>query len=131
MKVSKLILSFILSTTLFAQVSFAQIASTEALGFGSATISSKEKLAGIISREDVVKRFEELGIDTKIIEARVASMTNEEASIIAKQIDTLPAGADAGTSVLGAVVFIFVVLLITDVLGLTKVFNFTKPITNN
>ncbi|WP_310441287.1 PA2779 family protein [Sulfurimonas sp.] len=131
MKVSKLILSFVLSTTLFAQVSFAQIASTEALGFGSSTISSKEKLAGIISREDVVKRFEELGVDTKIIEARVASMTDEEASIVAHQIDTLPAGADAGMSIVGAIVFVFIVLLITDILGLTKVFNFTKPITNN
>ena len=58
-------------------------------------------------------------------------MTDEEASIVAKQIDTLPAGADAGMSIVGAIVFIFVVLLITDVLGLTKVFNFTIPITNN
>lgn len=131
MKVSKLILSFILSTTLFTQVSFAQIASTETLGFGSDTISSKEKLVGIIAREDVAKKFEELGVDAKSIEARVASMTDEEASIVANQIETLPAGADVGMSIVGAIVFIFIVLLITDILGLTKVFNFTKPITNN
>ena len=130
MKVSKLILSFILSTTLFAQVSFAQIASTETLGYGSDTVSSKEKLAGILSREDVTKKFEELGVDVKIVEARVASMTDEEASIVANQIDTLPAGADVGMSIVGAIVFVFIVLLITDILGLTKVFNFTKPITN-
>lgn len=131
MKVSKFILSFILSTTLFAQVSFAQIASTESLGFGSEATSSKEKLADILSREDVAKRFEELGVDVKVIEARVASMTDEEASIVANQIETLPAGADVGMSIVGAIVFIFIVLLITDILGLTKVFNFTKPITNN
>ncbi|MDT8339041.1 MAG: PA2779 family protein [Sulfurimonas sp.] len=131
MKFSKLILSFILSTTLFAQVSFAQIASTETLSYGSSdTLSSKEKLAGILSREDVAKKFEELGVDVKIVEARVASMTDEEASIVANQIDTLPAGADVGMSIVGAIVFVFIVLLITDILGLTKVFNFTKPITN-
>lgn len=130
MKVSKLILSFILSTTLFAQVSFAQIASTEALSYGSDTVSSKEKLAGILSREDVTKKFEELGVDVKIVEARVASMTDEEALIVANKIDTLPAGADVGMSIVGAIVFVFIVLLITDILGLTKVFNFTKPITN-
>lgn len=130
MKVSKLILSFILSTTLFAQVSFAQIASTEALSYGSDTVSSKEKLAGILSREDVAKKFEELGVDVKIVEARVASMTDEEALIVANKIDTLPAGADVGMSIVGAIVFVFIVLLITDILGLTKVFNFTKPITN-
>ena len=130
MKVSKLILSFILSVSLFSQVLSAQIASTEELIGQSAKESSKEKLIQIVSREDVAKRFEESGVDSKVIEARIASMTDEEASKVAHQIDTLPVGADAGGSIIGAIVFIFIVLLITDILGLTKVFNFTKPITN-
>ncbi|QOY51047.1 PA2779 family protein [Candidatus Sulfurimonas baltica] len=131
MKISKLVLSFILSISLFSGVLSAQMASTDALVGNYASASSKDKLAQIISREDVVKRFEELGVDSKMIEARVASMTDEEASKIAYQIDTLPAGADGGASIIGAIVFIFIVLLITDILGVTKVFNFTKPITNN
>lgn len=131
MKVSKLVLSFILSVSLFAQVLSAQIASTEAVIGQYDVVSSKEKLAQIISREDVAKRFQELNVDSKIIEARIASMTDEEASKMLHQIDTLPAGADAGMSIVGAIVFIFIVLLITDILGVTKVFNFTKPITNN
>lgn len=130
MKISKLVLSFILSITLFAQVSFAQMASTGALLKDAAALSSKEKLIQTISREDVIKKFEEMGVDPKMIEVRVASMTDEEASQIAYQIDSLPAGADAGMSIIGAIVFIFIVLLITDILGVTKVFNFTKPITN-
>lgn len=130
MKVSKLILSFILSVSLFTHVLSAQMASTEVALGQSHIVSSKEKLVQLISREDVAKRFQELGVDSKAIEARVASMTDEEASKIALQIDTLPAGADAGMSIIGAVVFIFLVLLITDILGVTKVFNFTKPVTN-
>ena len=130
MNVSKFILSFVLSVSLFAQVSSAQIASTGVVLDQSAAQSDKEKLMQIISREDVAIKFQELGVDSKAIEARVASMTDEEASKVALQIDTLPAGADAGASILGAMVFIFVVLLITDILGLTKVFNFTKSITN-
>lgn len=130
MKFSKFILSFILSITLFAQVSFAQMASTGALIKETAPASSKEKLMQTISREDVVKKFEQMGVDPKMVEARVASMTDEEASEIAYQIDTLPAGADAGMSIIGAIVFVFIVLLITDILGVTKVFNFTRPITN-
>jgi hypothetical protein len=130
MKVSKLILSFALSISLFTQVSSAQIVSTGVVLEQSTDLSSKEKLMKIISREDVANKFQELGVDSKAIEARVASMTDEEASKIALQIDSLPAGADAGVSILSAVVFIFVVLLITDILGLTKVFNFTKSITN-
>ncbi|HEX2531678.1 MAG TPA: PA2779 family protein [Burkholderiaceae bacterium] len=38
-------------------------------------------------------------------------------------MDSLPAGGD---SVIGVIVFIFVLLLITDILGLTKVFPFTR-----
>lgn len=78
----------------------------------------------------MTKKFQELGVDSKMVEARVASMTDEEASKVAHQIDTLPAGADAGMSIVGAVVFIFLVLLITDILGVTKVFNFTKSVRN-
>lgn len=130
MKVSKFIFSFILSVSLFTQVMSAQIVSTDVILGQSTAVSSKEKLIQIISREDVAEKFQQLGVDSKAIEARIASMTDEEASKVALQIDSLPAGADAGMSIIGAIVFIFVVLLITDVLGLTKVFNFTKPITN-
>lgn len=130
MKISKFILSFVLSVTLFTQITSAQIVSTGVILDQSSELSSKEKLIQTISREDVAKKFQELGVDSKAIEARIASMTNEEASKIAHQIDTLPAGADAGMSIIGAIVFIFVVLLITDILGVTKVFNFTKSITN-
>jgi predicted transcriptional regulator len=129
MKVSKLILSFVVSVSLFAQVLSAQIASTGVVLGESSIASSKEKLVAIISREDVAKRFQELGVDAKAIEARIASMSDEEASRVAYQIDTLPTGADAGGSIIGAIIFIFIVLLITDILGLTKVFNFTRPIT--
>lgn len=128
MKITKLVLSFIVSVSLFAQVLSAQIVSTEVALGQSVEVSSKEKLVAIISREDVAKKFVDLGVDSKAIEARIASMTDEEASKIAHQIDTLPAGADAGMSIVGAVVFVFIVLLITDILGVTKVFNFTKPI---
>lgn len=130
MKVSKFILSFALSISLFTQVSSAQIVSTGVVLDQSTELSSKEKLIQTISREDVAKKFQELGVDSKAIEARVASLSDEEASKIALQIDTLPAGADAGMSIIGAMVFIFIVLLITDIFGVTKVFNFTKSVTN-
>ncbi|MBC7727858.1 MAG: PA2779 family protein, partial [Microbacteriaceae bacterium] len=42
----------------------------------------------------------------------------------AHTLDTAPAGADGG--VIGVIVFIFVLLLVTDILGLTKVFPFTR-----
>ena len=55
----------------------------------------------------------------------MAALTDAEAAHVARQIDTAPAGADG---VLGTVVFIFVLLLVTDILGFTKVFPFTRAI---
>lgn len=128
MNISKLALTFILSITLLTQTSWAQMASTEALFQQPVTVSAKEKVIQFTAREDVKKILEQMDVDPKIIEARVASMTDEEASQIANEIETLPAGSDALGSIVGAAVFVFVVLLITDILGFTKVFGFTRTI---
>ena len=128
MNISKLVLSFILSITLLTQASWAQMASTEALFERSVTVSSKEKVIQFTAREDVAKILVQMDVDPKMIEERVASMTDEEASKIAYQIETLPAGGSAVGSLVGAVVFVFVLLVITDILGLTKVFKFTRTL---
>ena len=128
MNISKLVLSFILSITLLAQASWAQMASTEALFERSVTVSSKEKVIQFTAREDVAKILGQMDVDPKMIEERVASMTDEEISEIAYQIGTLPAGGSAVGSLVGAAVFVFIVLLITDILGFTKVFKFTRTV---
>ncbi|MFA6187667.1 MAG: PA2779 family protein [Sulfuricurvum sp.] len=122
---SRFILSFVLSITLFTQVSFAQMASTEAVLSPSMSVASHEKVTQFIAREDVAKTFEQMGVDSKMVEKRIAMMSDEEVSTIASKIDTLPAGGDFG-GIVGAIVFVFIVLLITDILGLTKVFGFTR-----
>lgn len=128
MHVSKFILSVILSITLLSQASWAQMASTEALFEHSVKVSPKEKVIQFTAREDVAKILGQMDVDPKMVEERVASMTDEEASKIAYQIDTLPAGGSAVGSLIGAAVFVFVLLVITDILGLTKVFNFTRSV---
>lgn len=127
MHMSRVIMSFVLSISLFAQVSWAQMASTEAVLSPSMSVLAHEKVSQFIGREDVVKTFEQMGVDSKMAEKRIAMMSDEEVSIIASKIDTLPAGGDFG-GIVGAVVFVFIVLLITDILGLTKVFGFTRTL---
>lgn len=128
MNMSKMILSFVLSITLFAQVSWAQMASTEAVLEQHVTVSSHEKVSEFVAREDVAKTFETMGVDPKMVEERIALMSDEEISKISSQIDTLPAGGDAFGAIIGAAILIFIVLLITDILGFTKVFGFTRSV---
>lgn len=87
--------------------------------------SSKEKVLQFTAREDVVKILREMDVNPEMIEKRVAAMTDEEASEVAQKINTLPAGS---SSIIGAAVTVFVILLITDILGFTKVFPFTRTI---
>lgn len=128
MKISKLILAFILSITLLTQTSLAQMASTNLLFEEIALPSSKEKVLQFTTREDVVKILRQMEVNPEMIEKRVAAMTDEEASEIAQKINTLPAGSGAIGSIVGAAVLVFLVLLITDILGFTKVFPFTRAI---
>jgi len=82
----------------------------------------------ILDRAEVRAKFEELGVKPADVKARVAALTDSEAAQLAHSIDNLPAGADAVGAIVGAILLVFLVLLITDLLGLTKVFPFTKPI---
>ena len=62
------------------------------------------------------------------VSARIATLSDDEAAQLADRIDTLPAGGDGVGAVIGALVLVFIILLITDILGFTHVFPFTKPI---
>jgi hypothetical protein len=78
-----------------------------------------------LARADVAAALQARGVSVDAARERVAALTDAEAAQLATQIDQAPAGADG---VLGTIVFIFVLLLITDILGLTKVFPFTRAV---
>jgi hypothetical protein len=64
------------------------------------------------------------GVDLGQVQGRVDALSDTEAIDFAAHIDNLPAGGD----ILGILFAVFVILLITDILGLTKIFPFTHPI---
>jgi hypothetical protein len=83
-------------------------------------------LYGILAREEVKSAFIAQGIDLREAHDRVASLTDAEVILLADKIDQLPAGGDAIGAVIGAALIVFLVLLITDLMGLTDVFPFVK-----
>jgi len=82
----------------------------------------RERLAGMLERSEVQERLLALGVDPANAKARVAALSDVDAAQLAAQIDELPAGGD----ILGAAVLIFLVLLVTDMMGYTKIFPFTR-----
>ena len=86
--------------------------------------AERQRVATVLERDDVRAQLAARGIGLGEAQARVAALSDAEAADLAAQIDALPAG---GVSVLGVALVVFLVLLLTDILGYTKVFPFTKP----
>src|SRR5688572_30621829 len=86
--------------------------------------AERERIASFLEREDVRQQLLAQGVSPTQAKARVAALTDEEARQLAGQVDSLPAGGD----ILGVLLTVFLVLLITDILGFTKIFPFTRPV---
>jgi hypothetical protein len=85
----------------------------------------KERVRESLARQEVRDALAAHGVDPAQVQARVDALTSDEARLLAERIDQMPAG---GADILGVLLTVFIVLLITDILGLTKVFPFTRPI---
>lgn len=101
--------------------SLAGIVTTDQVAAGA----ERDRIRSFLDRDDVRSRLQELGVDPAAARVRADALSDEEIAVLAGRMDQLPAG---GTDVLGVVLFVFLVLLITDILGYTKIFPFTKPI---
>ena len=93
-----------------------------------ATPTDRSHLLGVLDRVEVQNHLQARGVSIELAKARVAALSDAEAAQLAAQIDSLPAGGDVGGALISAILIVFLVLLITDILGFTKVFPFTKSI---
>ncbi|MBI5578539.1 MAG: PA2779 family protein [Deltaproteobacteria bacterium] len=89
--------------------------------------SARELIHSLMAREDIQAALLREGIDPQEAQARTESLSDAEAVRLAGAIESLPAG---GSSALGLVIvaslIVFIVLLVTDIMGYTDVFPFTK-----
>lgn len=123
MKVTALLLA--MTTGLASLPAQAVMISTEeATATVTALSPEKAHLQALLARADVQAGLAQHGVSADMAAARVAALSDAEAEQLARHIDETPAGGD----ILGVIVFVFIVLLITDILGLTKIFPFTRSV---
>ena len=67
---------------------------------GTTAQADRAAVLSIINRADVASQFQQFGIDTATANERVAAMSDQEVSALAGKLNTLPVGADSGTTVL-------------------------------
>ena len=130
MMIIKRLLSALLAISILftgsIQIVQAAMISAEQVAQSSVTTTSqqdREKIVSMLSRDDVQSQLVARGIDPTEAKLRVASLTDDEASSLATQLDKAPAGG-----IIGAILLVFFVLLLTDILGFTKIFPFTRSV---
>ena len=121
--VSHLVVLGLLALSLHLPVAHAGMIGTEAVVSAAQTQQNRERLHSTLNRDDVQAQLLARGVDPAQVQARMDSLTDEEVQALATNMDQLPAGGDG---VVGALVLIFIILLITDLMGLTNIFPFIK-----
>jgi Spy/CpxP family protein refolding chaperone len=86
----------------------------------------RERLQMLLDDSEVRKLLEAWGVDSAEAKARVDSLTDQEIAEMATRMDRMPAGGSAIGTVVGAALIVFLVLLVTDILGYTDIFPFVK-----
>ena len=121
--VSHLVVLGLLALSLHLTAAHAGMIGTEAVVNAAQVQQDRERLRDVFNRDDVKAQLLARGVDPAQVQARVDSLTDQEVQSLSGKLDQLPAGGDG---FLGALVFVFIVLLITDILGFTNIFPFVK-----
>jgi len=88
---------------------------------------SRELLGSLFDRADVRAALERHGVSADDAKARVDALSDDEVEQVAARFDSLPAAGSGLETALVIGFLVFLTLLITDILGFTKVFSFTRP----
>ena len=113
---------FIFNLSALALPARAALIGTESLAAAQSRQAAEDKVRSALAREDVASQMGQMGISADDARQRVAALSDEELATLSDRIDRLPAGGDF----FGTVGVIFIILVITDILGFTKVFPFTR-----
>ena len=120
--IAPLVLAAFAAVNLYVPAAQAGMIAPSTYAQQNVTTDAHQQLHDFLARDDIRAELVKLGVDPVAAKARVDALTAEEAALAAERMPEMPAGGN----VVGAIVFIFLVLLITDLLGLTDVFPFVR-----
>ena len=104
----------------------ATIVGTDAVLQAADVDAARQTVKSFLDREEVVQRLQQWGVTAEEAQARIDAMTAEEVTLLAGEIDRLPAGGDALGFFLVLALVTFIVLVVLDIMGVTDIFTFIK-----
>ena len=120
--IARVALAAFVGSTLYVPALQAAMVPTAAVISHAQADQERAQIVQMMSRQDVRQQFLSMGVDPAKVDSRVAALSDDEVHQLATQMNQQHAGGD----ILGVAVFIFLVLLITDLLGLTDIFPFVN-----
>jgi len=115
-----------LMTTSWAPIAQAGMIGTAQVVHESQVAQQRARIQSMLERQDVQAKLQELGVDPARVQQRVAALSDQEVQQLSQRMDDMPAGAGIIETTLVLGVFVFLVLLVTDILGYTDVFPFVQ-----
>jgi len=108
------------------QAAVAALVPTEVASDSAKVALARENIKNFMARQDSQNLLIAKGISPEEAKARIDSLTDAEVLMVSQHIESMPAGGNAVGVIVGAILLVFIILLITDLLGLTNVFPFVK-----
>lgn len=118
-----LLSSTVIFTSQMAAVARAEMVTTDTALSRYSAYADRSFLLDELEKEEVRQEILNAGVDPVEAEKRLRALTDEEVAQLVQQIQEGEAG---GSSIIGALMTVFIILLVTDLLCLTKVFPFTR-----
>jgi hypothetical protein len=111
-----------LQITAVGTMAQAQMISTDTAIERAAPAMDRAQLIDEMQKKEVRDEMIRLGISPDEAEARLAALSDAEVARLVRQAEADKAGAD----IVGTLFTVFIILLVTDLLCFTRVFNFTR-----
>ncbi len=119
-RVTSLILSIILVNMSFGTAMAGMVGNTAIL----AQSAERQSLIQQLQQAEVREQLLSMGVQPEAVELRIQQLSDAEIAQLNRQI----AEAPAGSGVVELVVLVFLVFVITDVIGATDIFPFIHPV---
>jgi uncharacterized protein HemX len=84
---------------------------------------NKQQVLSLVDSAEVQQKLMNLGVSPADAKLRIASMTNNELQAFNQQMNEAPAGG-----IIGTIVTVLVVVAVLDLMGITDVYPFIRPI---
>jgi hypothetical protein len=88
--------------------------------------SHRERVSQFLQREDVRRELAARGIDPGKVQAKVNALDRRELDRLAREIDQAALNGQPVLPIFAVGLFAFIVLIVTDLLGVTRIFPFIR-----